>query len=249
MSQRDEKLEYFAALTPVETKRASEVIFDQILELIASGQLKPGDRLPSERSLMEMLKRSRPTVREALRMLESAGYIRTVPGSNGAVVQKPSTRNVEQSLEHLFRTKHISPTEMLEYREVNDIMMVRWAAERHTQEDIAAMDKLLQTAESLLNNYPEFIKLDPVFHALIAKAAKNEVAQIISFVLGSTITSTIRNRMNQLTEQGRADMCTGVLRMHRRLADAIATGDANEAERAMRFHLHALEEDLLSPVE
>ena len=72
------------ALAPVETKRASEVIFEQIREMILSGQLKPGDRLPSEKSLMEMLKRSRPTVREALRMLEHAGFIRTIPGSNGA---------------------------------------------------------------------------------------------------------------------------------------------------------------------
>ena len=58
---------------PVETKRASEAIFDQIKDLIMRGKLRPGDRLPSERSMIEMFQRSRPTIREALRMLERAG--------------------------------------------------------------------------------------------------------------------------------------------------------------------------------
>jgi DNA-binding FadR family transcriptional regulator len=58
--------------SPFATQRASEVIYEQIRELIISGQLKPSDRLPSERTLMEMYHRSRPTIREALRMLESS---------------------------------------------------------------------------------------------------------------------------------------------------------------------------------
>ena len=66
--------------TPVVTQKASKVIFDQIREWIVAGDLKPGDKLPSERTLMNMLQRSRPTVREALRMLEHAGLIQIIPG-------------------------------------------------------------------------------------------------------------------------------------------------------------------------
>ena len=55
---------------PVKTRRASEEIYLQLREFILSGQLKPGDRLPSERAMMAQLNRSRPTIREALRMLE-----------------------------------------------------------------------------------------------------------------------------------------------------------------------------------
>ena len=55
---------------PATTKRASEVIYDQIYQKIASGALRPGDSLPSERELAEQFHRSRPSVREALRMLQ-----------------------------------------------------------------------------------------------------------------------------------------------------------------------------------
>ena len=62
---------------PIKTVRASEAIYEQIKDRIISGELKPGDRLPSERNMMELFQRSRPTIREALRMLERSGYIRT----------------------------------------------------------------------------------------------------------------------------------------------------------------------------
>ena len=73
---------------PIGGGRASEAIYDQLRELITSGVLKPGDRLPSERAMMEQLHRSRPTIREALRMLEQGGYVASTHGASGAVVQE-----------------------------------------------------------------------------------------------------------------------------------------------------------------
>lgn len=69
---------------PIGGGRASEAIYDQLRELITSGVLKPGDRLPSERAMMEQLHRSRPTIREALRMLEQGGYVASTHGASGA---------------------------------------------------------------------------------------------------------------------------------------------------------------------
>lgn len=91
-------------LRPVQTQRASEAIYEQIKGLIVSGEFKPGDRLPSERSLIDTLQRSRPTIREALRMLEREGFIRTVPGTNGAIVQELSTDGITQSMEEHIET-------------------------------------------------------------------------------------------------------------------------------------------------
>ena len=104
-----------ALLRPVETQRASEAIYEQIKGLIISGQFKPGDRLPSERNMMEMLQRSRPTIREALRLLERAGFIRIVPGTNGAIVQELGTDGVEQSLELVLQTSKVTLEELVEY--------------------------------------------------------------------------------------------------------------------------------------
>ena len=101
-------------LAPVETTRASQAIYDQIVQLIVSGELRPGDRLPSERQMMDMMQRSRPTIREALRMLERNGLIQIVPGSSGAVVVEPSAASVEEPLETMLNMSHLSSHELLE---------------------------------------------------------------------------------------------------------------------------------------
>ena len=92
-------------LQPVQTKRASEEIYEQIRQLILDGEIQPGERLPSERSMMEMMHRSRPTIREAMRMLEREGYIQTVAGRGSFVgrrsaelVREENLRRIEQLL-------------------------------------------------------------------------------------------------------------------------------------------------------
>lgn len=72
--------------TPAKTQRASEVIYQQIYPKIVSGELKPGDRLPSERELAQQFQRSRPIVREALRMLQQDGLLETSIGSSGGAI-------------------------------------------------------------------------------------------------------------------------------------------------------------------
>ena len=170
---------------PAETQLACEVIYEQIKEKILSGELKPGDKLPSERAMMELLHRSRPSVREALRMLERGGFIRIVPGSRGALILEPNTDGVEQSLSNLMRSKMISIKEMSDYRRVNDVMVSEWAAKRRTDEDIAAITQLVKKSEQVMGDYRSFIALDPEFHYLIALAAKNEVACIMTQVLSA----------------------------------------------------------------
>ena len=100
------------SFSPAVTHKASEVIYDQIRNMITNDELQPGDRLPSERSLMEMLQRSRPTIREALRMLENAGLIRIVPGG-GAIVQEPPASSVQQPLESLMAMHHVTNKELI----------------------------------------------------------------------------------------------------------------------------------------
>ena len=117
---------------PVKTRRASEEIYLQLREFILSGQLKPGDRLPSERAMMAQLNRSRPTIREALRMLEQGGYIASTHGAPGAVVQEPSLHGVEDPLAEMIQLNQISLQELGEYRLNNDSTIAMWAAQRRS---------------------------------------------------------------------------------------------------------------------
>jgi len=231
-------------LRPIETIRASEAIYEQIKEMILTGQLKPGDRLPSERNMMEMLKRSRPTIREALRMLERAGFIKTIPGSNGAVVQELSTKGVEQSIENMLQVNLISLEEMAEYRSLNEVAIAGWAAERCTKEDLDAIDEIMLKAESLVENPSEFILLDPKFHGLIAKAAKNEVAYIITQVFSKLVTDMISSRMEKMPEKGRIGMCNKILLMHQNVVNALHSHDVEAARSAMELHVRAFMQDL-----
>ena len=157
---------------PVPTQRASEAIYEQIKALILSGELRPGDRLPSERSLMDTLQRSRPTIREALRMLEHAGLIRTVPGATGAVVRVPDTDEVEESLTVMLRANRVTVAELAEYRMINDTALSRWAAGRRTGKDLERLEAVLEEAEGALRagNYAVFIGLDTAFHQALAEA-------------------------------------------------------------------------------
>lgn len=228
---------------PVETQRACEVIYEQIKEKILSGELKPGDKLPSERAMMDMLHRSRPSVREALRMLERGGFIRIVPGSRGAMILEPNTNGIEQSLSNLMRSKKITTKEMADYRRINDVVMSEWAAKRRSDEDIAAIRDVLDQSEQALDDYRRFVSFDPQFHYLVAQAAKNEVACIMTQVLSACMQESLIVRLEQLSENGRRVTCEKILRMHRAIAEAIADGDAARAKEKTSMHLDDMRQD------
>lgn len=237
MTNKDALLPNAVNLKPIHTQRASEAIYDQIKDMILSGQLKPGDRLPSERNMMDMLQRSRPTIREALRMLERAGFIKTIAGSNGAIIQEPNTKGVEQSLEAMLQSSQITLEKMSEYRSLNDVAIAGWAAERRTDEDLEAIDAIVAHAEATVDNYEQFILIDPIFHGLLAKASKNEVAYIMTQVFSKLLINMMRSRMDPMTADERISMCNVILQMHRDIVDAIHAKDVKAAKKAMRHHV------------
>ena len=229
---------------PAVTKRASEVIYEQIRDRIIRHELKPGDRLPAERSLMEMFQRSRPTIREALRMLERNGYIRTIPGSSGAVVQAADESGIEQVMDDAIQGGLISLAETGEYRLVCEVAAARWAAQRRTDQDIEEMRELLRRMKDAVNKIDVFIDLDPVFHKLVAKAANNKVAMMMNKTLAQINEGFMREKMASMTVAARNRMCQRVYAQHSAIFEAIAAGDAEAAARAMEEHMRAFQLDL-----
>lgn len=245
MPKKTKEPETAQLLRPVETQRASEAIYEQIKELIVQGQLKPGDRLPSERSLMEVMGRSRPTVREALRMLEREGLIRTIPGGSGAVVQQPSTDIVAQSLDTMLQVGQVSLTELGEFRLHNDVAVARWAAQRRTRADIDALSACLEKMEQYIKkqDWEGFMALDPEFHCLLAYAGKNTVAAIMSRVLSQLSNPISIKRLLGQSEGETEKQALNILGMHRRIFDAVCEGYPQKAEEAMAFHIRTFVHD------
>lgn len=226
-------------LRPVETQRASAAIYEQIKGLILDGQLKPGDRLPSERSLMDLMGRSRPTIREALRMLERDGFIHTVPGGSGAVVQQPTADLVVQSLDAMLQVGKVSLMELGEFRMHNDVAVARWAAQRRTQSDIDTLKAILDQMEQCIQSkdWEGFLALDPEFHCQLAYAGKNTVAAIMSRVL-SQLSNPIS--VKHILEQpgiGTEKQVLNIWDMHKRIFDAVCAGCPQEAGEAMTYHI------------
>ncbi|WP_181995574.1 GntR family transcriptional regulator [Clostridium sp. AM58-1XD] len=177
--------------TPFNTVKASKVVYNQILEKIISQELKPGDCLPSERELIEVFNRSRPTIREALRMLESDGLITIQPGTH-SIVNKISTSTVETPLWLLVRNNSRYICELEEIFFVLFSYILRIAPVRRSNQDIDYLRNLLSTAEGHINSPSDFNTDITSLQIALAKCLNNKVTYLVT----KTITNVLSLKLN-----------------------------------------------------
>ena len=166
---------------PIAPSRAFEEIAAQIRELVASGRLKPGDRLPAERDLSAKFNVSRNTLREALRALELSGMIELRKGAaGGAFVLPGSSGVVVNGLRDLYHLGAIKPEHLTEARVWLSEVVVRVACERLTEEDLAALEEniALATKADKAGNFQQRADLHREFHNLLAAATRNPIITI-----------------------------------------------------------------------
>ena len=152
-----------------------ESVIKQIMNLIKNDELKPGDKLPPERELAEILSISRGSLREAFRVLESRGLIKSKPGGGRFIreIRKNGHNNTENIILSL---KKSSILELLEAREMFEVKIVELAAQRATAEDIELIEKALNKMnkeEGLRND--EKTQSDTEFHLAVSSASHNFV--------------------------------------------------------------------------
>lgn len=162
------------SITPVERRRLSDAVVDQITGLIASGVYPVGEKLPSERDLAERLGVSRTLVRESFRILESIGLVQVRPGV-GAIVTANGPQTIDIATYVLNHPAEV--LEVLEVREVLDARAAELAAQRITEKELAALERLieLQRAAVAAGDTEEMSRLDHDFHDRIYRAARNGV--------------------------------------------------------------------------
>lgn len=240
-----EKNEIKIALHPVQTTRASEEIYGQIRRLILDGEIKPGERLPSERKMMEMMQRSRPTIREAMRMLEREGYIKTFPGSSGAVVQEVSVDTAIQSLESIMEFQKLNLQDIVEFRQMTECMAAECAATRRKDDHLTLMADILEKAAVSAGNAEAFIQCDLEFHLAVAEASGNAMFSIMLQVCRGIIGESLADLLNDGNRQEQRDRYRRILDSHREIYRAIAEKDSAHASQVMRDHLTDASADLL----
>ncbi|WP_147821704.1 FadR/GntR family transcriptional regulator [Salidesulfovibrio onnuriiensis] len=218
-------------LDPIKKSRISEQVADKLEELILTRQLKQGEKLPSERKLMQMVGVGRGAVREALRILEIKGYIESKQGI-GAFV-KNADGDIHIPLSHWLSDKNEILPNIFEVRLILEPDVAALAAKRITPK---LLDELRATHEEFSQSVeqgdlPKSIMADAQFHELLAKATRNK---LLIFTMGTLQKSIIMGWKASLKVPGRS---MKTVHEHEEILNAVASGDAHKASAVMRKHL------------
>jgi GntR family transcriptional regulator, transcriptional repressor for pyruvate dehydrogenase complex len=229
----------------VSTTRSFEDVARQIQEAIVEGRIRTGDKLPSQRELMEIFQVSRATILEALRVLEKAGLIVIRLGSQGgAFVSEVSSDKVTEALSLFFHMGNVTVEELAEFRERLEGGTAFWAARRATGEELSEMEALVQRirtlAEAGVQNIDRITEEDLHFHILIAKASKNTPSLAVMHAIHSNIEEALNHIPPNHASRWVADL-EGILK-------ALVSRQAEEAERLMLEHIRHFNQVVLEQV-
>jgi len=221
----------------VRRNKVYEEVAKQIERLILN-KLKPGDKLPSERELAEMLRVSRSSIRDAIRGLELMGLVEPRQGA-GTIVRELSTESLVNPFANALMRRQEMVSELLDFRKMLEPPLAARAATHASPEEISEMDEILQRQEAKLFHDETCIAEDAEFHYNVALASGNSVVLKVLDILMDLLRDT---RERSLQVKGRAQKS---LAGHRRILAAIKRHDGEAAKVAMRRHIEDVEEIVL----
>ncbi|MEL6637273.1 MAG: FadR/GntR family transcriptional regulator [Bacteroidota bacterium] len=206
-------------------------IIRQVRELITSGQLKPGDKLPPERKLAEKLGVGRSNVRDAIKKLEFYGILKTLPQS-GTVVAGMGITALEGLISDVLKIENSDFASLVETRVLLETESAKLAAQRRSEADLDTLKAALEAYENKIQLGQQAVEEDLLFHLKIAEASQNVVLKSLMLI----ITPDIINNFIKLDicEDGRT---ADVLQEHRIILQHIVAQEPEAAAAAMQVHL------------
>jgi GntR family transcriptional regulator, transcriptional repressor for pyruvate dehydrogenase complex len=220
-------------LKEVGVQKPVDVIIRQVKDLLISGQLKPGDKLPPERKLSEKFGVGRTSVREALRKLEFYGILKTRPQS-GTFVASIGISALETLISDVLKIDSYSFLSLVETRELLEVASVSYACERHNPEDILRLEISLNNYLEKAEKHISAVEEDLMFHLTIAEIGKNKVLKSMLLIIIPDIISnySIFNVCETSTNKA--------LEEHKLLFAQIKNRDSQSAALTMKEHLKAV---------
>jgi GntR family transcriptional regulator, transcriptional repressor for pyruvate dehydrogenase complex len=208
-----------------------DIIIGQIRDLIISGELVPGDKLPPERKLSEKLGISRSYVREAIKKLEFYGIVKTHPQS-GTVIAGLGITALEGLITDVLKMEGSDFHSLIETRLILEAQTAKFAAIRRTESDIEELEEALSLYEAKVKVGEQAIDEDLLFHIKIAESSKNNVLKSLMLIVTPDI----------LTHFTKHNVCGGgkpfgALQEHKEILEHIKNQDPEKAEKAMINHL------------
>lgn len=181
---------------PIKIKRIYEEIMEQLKDMISRGELRHGQKLPSERELAESLGVSRASVREALTALEAIGILDIRPGE-GTFVRETSVSATFAPLAMVLEMEQNSMSQLMEVRRVLETEIAALAVQRATEEDLINIETNLNHMKTA-RTISEAVEADLMFHFAIAEATHNSILLRIMNTVADLMHNTFRIQREEL---------------------------------------------------
>jgi len=227
---------------PIRPKKLSEEIVSQIKDLIGNGELKPGQRIPSERELAAFLGVSRPSVREAIMVLEAMGFLESRQGG-GTYVRSLTEMSMADPLASMVERRDPRMLHALtEVRMGLETWSAYLAAKRAEDSEIAQMRELYEVMVDQADGGGWDPEIDAQFHLTITAATHNTLQVHVLNTIQSLFQTTIMVALGEFySKEGYIEL---LLNHHREILEAIEAHDPELARQKMMEHLTLVEEKL-----
>ncbi len=229
-------------IKPVRKRSVPEVIIQEIKSLIDAGHLAAGSKLPGERELAQMLNVSRPSLREALRVLSLLGVVENRPGSGTFLTSSSGHWQIEP-FSILFLLKKSTLFEIFDARKVLEGGVAALAAGHRTDEDLEALQGALDRMRANLTHPAQYTKYELAFHHALIDSAGNSVIADVMEKLYDLLKETRARIYEKYSARIRSHREQD-FRNHETIFNAIKARDAQAAAKAMADHLLDFEKRL-----
>jgi len=233
-----EKLEKLEKLQPAQRTSLSDDIVKQITTLIASGVLKPGERIPSEKQLCQRFQVSRASVREALRSLSVLGILESHAG-DGTFVAGDSLRYMERAFQWGMLLDRRAIEDLLETRLMLESHTASLAARKATQDDIRELAAAVRGMEEAVSDPQRYLEYDLKFHLRLAQASQNAILKNLVNTIRGYLEAWIRQALMTPGRGGANRRATLSVAQHRKILRAVERGRPSEARRTMMEHIRS----------
>jgi GntR family transcriptional repressor for pyruvate dehydrogenase complex len=225
----------------VKSGKISELIVQQIKNAIIEGEIKAGDRLPSERELVERFEASRISIREALKRLETAGLLTIKPGS-GVFIAGVSSKPISELFSSILRIQKTSIYELTEARIILEPNIARLASEKVSPEDLLRLEQNIKEASEIIESNSPPSATNIGFHSLIAEATRNPVISLTMrtmFNIWQEWSLELENNIRRRMKTSRHS-----IEYHKKILKALREKKSQEVYELMLKHTFQIQRDL-----
>lgn len=225
---------------PVKNMKVYEQVVDQIKEMVRIGQIKKGDKLPTERVMAEELQVSRTSIREAMRALEVVGLVESRQGA-GNYIREEFDDVLLEPLSIVFMLQNGTNKDIFELREVLELSTIFLSVMRISDEELKRLGELVGRFKTSRNE-EENVKIDSEFHSIIVKAANN--------VLITNLLEVVSELVDKFITEGRRAILSDernkekLLDFHEKIYLAIKNRDVYSAYKYMQEHFELIKENI-----